>query len=250
MFSFRLNPPWSAYAHLLDAGDPIPAASLWIMTQSEGLEARDLELLIGAFLPRRCALWRLATNVRMPENLRETYRAFAAYPELIGEFIVKSQVTYTNLIKSFQFRFAERIYSDVAWLALDQWKRLREFLAESRFGKDSAIALLNNNDAESQAWGNVMLGALWLSVNPALHNNPGLPGASAELILKSLVLLSLVAKAIPMIVCEDANLNKALVFWGDHEELSTVAVKVSSYAVETPETEWKQWIAKGIAFRV
>jgi hypothetical protein len=247
-FVYNLNLSPDLVVQLLGGRDSLPAASLWLVPDDQRLSATDLEAVVGAFLPRRCALWRLATNTHLPADLRSRHGAFAADPELVEGILARSQLHYENPVENFDSRFSETVYSDIGWLAKNQFARLAQFIAESRFGKDATLAFLPDAPSISQYWCNIVLGRFWLAMNGRFASTTATPLIPTETVAKSVIATCVASDIIPTLSCRDSDMKEALVFWGRGDELRLVIAKLANVANPLTDVDLQRWLKRGAEF--
>ena len=150
---YWINPTPAILERLLPGVQNSGLIPLWVLPDENRFSADALEGVVSAVAGLRCAVWRLSTAGRSSAHECAQFGAFVKYPELIDGFLARSEVRYSELVKSLEFRNAISLYADVAWLACGEWELFSQFTAELRFGQDGAMAFLPEATAEAQKMG-------------------------------------------------------------------------------------------------
>jgi len=246
---FWINPTPTLIEYLLPGVQESGLTSLWVMSEGIHFSPLMLKAVVEAVTERRCALWRLATNLRISSDVRNQYGAFANQPKLIDGFVARSELSYSELVKSLVTRNAKVLYADIGWLAREQYDLLAKFASESTLGSDSVIVFLPEPLSEAVMWANVAVGYLWLAMNSQFTSGaePMLPNRS---VLLALLKMSVQMGAMPTSVCIDSDTKRALLLWGTASQICAAAERLSATGVMGTEDEFHRWSSRGIDLKL
>jgi hypothetical protein len=210
--------------------------------------AEMLEVVVQSVTGLRCALWHLiAAGKRSPEELVQ-YGAFVKYPGLIDGFLARSELRYSELVRSLEFRNSTALYADVAWFASNQWELLSQFTSETRFGKDGTMVFLPPVAAEAQRWANIVIGYFWHALNDRFGTYAAIPLLPSGAISLSILRLTAQMGGIATTICSGNDMRKAMVLWTSEDRVQAIAARLRSAITEGDETTFQQWIGRGVAF--
>ncbi len=250
-FQFWLNPAPDVANELRPGIQSLGISSLWLLPESKTFSGAFWKAVVSSVDGLRCAIWRArGSGSQGPIEERNGSRAFVDCPMLVDGLITTVEIGYSVYVRSLEFRNSQHLYADLAWLAADQWELLSQqtSLSGGRYGIDTSVVFLPQEQPVAQKWGKIALGQLWLAVN-------GKSGRRVRPSFEDFIALNLIESsvgmgAIPTSVCVDWDMRRALVLWGEEDRLHKIAATLGNFGENSGASEFLRWSRRGIDFTI